>query len=149
MRIKRTPQTKRPASSRITAAPPGARPWPPWPRPGVADYNDTRLHSQLGCKTPSSLPSPAIRDGIWRCAMSTAPRQPPSLPPPNRANPTAKTNSGLDKTWGQGQKRSAGAAHEKHRRAEPRGRLIVDSGRPRSPYSRGIGVGRGRRLHCP
>ncbi|MBR0717355.1 class II aldolase/adducin family protein, partial [Bradyrhizobium liaoningense] len=26
-----------------------------------------------------------------------------SLPPPNRANPTAGANSGLDKTWGQGQ----------------------------------------------
>ena len=47
--------------------------------------------------------APAIRDGIWRCAMPKAPRQLPSLPPPNRANPTARANSELDKTWGQGQ----------------------------------------------
>jgi hypothetical protein len=31
---------------------------------------------------------------------SKAPRQFPSLPPPNRANPTARANSELDKTWG-------------------------------------------------
>src|SRR5205085_140419 len=47
--------------------------------------------------------SPAIRDGIWRCAMPKAPRQLPSLPPPSRANPTARANSELDKTWRQGQ----------------------------------------------
>jgi hypothetical protein len=35
-----------------------------------------------------------------------APRQLPSLPPPNRANPPAGANSGLDKTWGQGHIRS-------------------------------------------
>jgi hypothetical protein len=35
--------------------------------------------------------------------MPRAPRQLPTLPPPNRANPTAGANSGLDKTWGQGQ----------------------------------------------
>src|SRR5215213_9816008 len=46
--------------------------------------------------------SPAIRAGIWRCAMPKAPRQLPSLPPPSRANPTARANSELDKTWGQG-----------------------------------------------
>lgn len=33
--------------------------------------------------------------GIWRCAMPKAPRQLPSLPPPNRANPTGRANSGL------------------------------------------------------
>jgi transposase InsO family protein len=38
-----------------------------------------------------------------RCAMPRAPRQLPPLPPPNRANPTAGANSGMDKTWGQGQ----------------------------------------------
>jgi hypothetical protein len=53
---------------------------------------------------------------------------------------TARTNSGLDKTRGQGQKRSAGAAQEKHPRAEPRGRLIVDSSRPRSQESGSAGV---------
>ncbi len=31
--------------------------------------------------------------------ISRASRQLPTLPPPNRANPTASTNSGLDKTW--------------------------------------------------
>ena len=40
--------------------------------------------------------APAIRDGIWRCAMPKAPRQLPSLPPPNWANPTARANSELD-----------------------------------------------------
>jgi Transposase len=35
-------------------------------------------------------------------ASKKAPRPLPSLPPPNRANPTAGANSGLDKTWGQG-----------------------------------------------
>ncbi|NPV19279.1 tyrosine-type recombinase/integrase [Bradyrhizobium aeschynomenes] len=34
--------------------------------------------------------------------MPRAPRQFPSLPPPGWAHPTARTNSGLDKTWGQG-----------------------------------------------
>src|SRR4051794_24235497 len=38
--------------------------------------------------------------------MPRAPRQLPSLPPPNRANPAAGANSGLDKTWGQGHTRS-------------------------------------------
>ena len=65
----------------------------------------TTMHAHTrgldGRRRPSS-PSPAIRDGIWRCAMSRAPRQLPSLPPPNRANPMAGANSGLDKTWGQG-----------------------------------------------
>ncbi len=52
-----------------------------------ADYNDARPHSLLGKRPPSS-PSPVTRAGIWRCAMPKAPRQLPSLPPPNRANPT-------------------------------------------------------------
>ena len=34
--------------------------------------------------------------------LSLTPRQLPSRPPPNWANPTAGANSGLDKTWGQG-----------------------------------------------
>jgi hypothetical protein len=45
----------------------------------------------------------ATRAGIWRCAMLRAPRQLSSLPLPNWAKPTARANSGLDKTWGQGQ----------------------------------------------
>jgi putative transposase len=66
-----------------------------------ADYNDARPHSQLGWKNLPSSPSPAIRAGIWRCAMPRAPRQLPSLPPPNRATKTPGANSELDKTWGQ------------------------------------------------
>src|SRR3954454_17287505 len=62
---------------------------------------DDLTRSSGGRRRPNS-PSLAIRDGIWRCAMPRAPRQLPSLPPPNRANPAAGANSGLDKTWGQG-----------------------------------------------
>lgn len=40
------------------------------------------------------------RTGIWRCAMPRAPRQLPSLLPPNKDNPTAGANSELDKSWG-------------------------------------------------
>ncbi|MET4324153.1 hypothetical protein ABIC02_007945 [Bradyrhizobium sp. RT5a] len=58
-------------------------------------------HGSDGGRRPSS-PSPATRDGIWRCAILRAPRQLPSLPPPKWANPTTGANSGLDKTWGQG-----------------------------------------------
>ena len=68
-----------------------------------ADYNDTRPQSRLGWKTPSEFAPPATRAGIWRCAMPKAPRQLPSLSPPNRANPTARANPGLDESWGQGQ----------------------------------------------
>jgi hypothetical protein len=41
---------------------------------------------------------PRRRDLALRYAE--APRQLPSLPPPSRANPTARANSELDKTWG-------------------------------------------------
>ena len=62
-----------------------------------------------------SSPSPSIRTGIWRCAMPRAPRQLPSRPPPNRANPMAWANSELDKTWGQGQTNSTltGSKHDR------------------------------------
>src|SRR6266404_7655413 len=63
-------------------------------------YNGARPHSQLGWKTPSESPSPSNRAGIWRCSMPTAPRQLPSLSPPNRANPTVRANSELGKSWG-------------------------------------------------
>src|SRR4030088_1297548 len=55
-----------------------------------------------GARLPSS-PSPSIRAGIWRCAMPRAPRQLPSLQPPNRAIQPPGANSPLDKTWGQHQ----------------------------------------------
>src|SRR3981081_3692893 len=57
-----------------------------------------------GAPLPSS-PSPSIRAGIWRCAMPRAPRQLPSLQPPNRAIQPPGANSPLDKTWGQHQVR--------------------------------------------
>ncbi|SMX56502.1 Putative transposase (fragment) [Bradyrhizobium sp. ORS 285] len=41
----------------------------------------SRTRSSGGRRHPSSLP-PAIRVGIWRCAMSRAPLQLPPLPPP-------------------------------------------------------------------
>src|SRR4051812_17135885 len=59
--------------------------------------------SSGGRRRPSS-PHPAIRAGTWRCAMPKAPRQLPPLPPPEWAHPTARTNSDLDKTWGQSHK---------------------------------------------
>ena len=78
-----------------------------WPRPasrsdvgGPITTTHDHTRSLDGKRRPSS-PSPAVRAGIWRCAMPRAPRQLPSPPPPNRANPTARANSGLDKTWGQ------------------------------------------------
>lgn len=45
-------------------------------------YNATRPHSQSDGRRPPSSPSAAIHDGIWRCAMPKAPRQPPSLNSP-------------------------------------------------------------------
>src|ERR1700751_4422399 len=81
---------------------------PRWPRPGsyldVGGPTTTMRDHTRGSegRSPPSSPSPVTRAGIWRCAMPKAPRQLPSLPPPNRANPTARANSGLDRTWGQG-----------------------------------------------
>src|SRR6516164_3508207 len=79
-----------------------------WPRPasrsdvgGPITTTHDHTRSLDGKRRPSS-PSPAVRAGIWRCAMPRVPRQLPSPSPPNRANPTARANSGLDKTWGQG-----------------------------------------------
>src|ERR1700741_4623351 len=60
-----------------------------------------RTPDSNGRHLPSS-PSPSIRAGIWRCATPRAPRQLPSLTPPNREIQTPEANSRLDKTWGQG-----------------------------------------------
>ena len=70
-----------------------------------ADYNEARPHSQLGWKTPSEFAFTCHprRELALRYAEGSAPA--PPLPPPNRANPTAGANSGLDKTWGQGHER--------------------------------------------
>ena len=61
------------------------------------------IRSSAGRRHPSSR-LPTTRVGIWRCAMPRAPRQLPPLPLPGWAHPTARTNSDLDKTWGQGQR---------------------------------------------
>ena len=60
-----------------------------------------RTPNSDGKRLPSS-PSPSIHDGIWRCATPKAPRQLPSLTPPDRAIQPPEANSRLDKTWGQG-----------------------------------------------
>ena len=52
-----------------------------------ADYNDARPHSQFGWKTPSEF------------AATSNPRRDLVLRPPRWAHPTARTNSGLGKTW--------------------------------------------------
>ena len=57
-----------------------------------------RPHSQLGWRTPSEFA--ITRAGIWRCAMPKAPRQLPSLPPPNQASPPAGANSDWIKLGG-------------------------------------------------
>lgn len=60
-----------------------------------ADYNDARPHSRLGWKAPSEFAFTwhPRRDLALRYAEGSAPA-------PNRANPTAGANSGLEKTWG-------------------------------------------------
>src|ERR1700731_762499 len=52
-----------------------------------------------GRHLPSS-PSPSIRAGIWRCATPRAPRQLPSLTPPDREIQTPEANSRVDKNLG-------------------------------------------------
>jgi putative transposase len=65
----------------------------------------TTVHARTldsdGRHLPSS-PSPSIRAGIWRCTTPRAPRQLPSLTPPDREIQTPEANSRVDKTWGQG-----------------------------------------------
>lgn len=90
--------------------------------PITTSYDHTR--SSDGRRPPSS-PSPVTRAGIWRCAVPRAPRQLPSLPPPNRANPTARANSGFDKTWGQGhQGRRFGISQQAHHQSRERFNLL-------------------------
>ena len=73
---------------------------------GVLKPRCTTTHDHTrnsdGGRLPSS-PSPSIRAGIWRCATPRAPRQLPSLTPPDREIQTPEVNSRVDKTWGQGQ----------------------------------------------
>ncbi|WP_283843496.1 integrase core domain-containing protein [Bradyrhizobium barranii] len=59
--------------------------------------------------------------------MPKAPRQLPSLPPPNRANPTARANSKLDKTWGQGQRAWSPAATDERSGALLRDRSTLSA----------------------
>ncbi|WP_431192967.1 integrase core domain-containing protein [Xanthobacter aminoxidans] len=68
-----------------------------------SDYNGSRPHSALGWRPRPPSPPPSIRDGICRCAKSKAPRQIPPLTRPKGPNPPDRTNSPLDKTWGQRQ----------------------------------------------
>jgi hypothetical protein len=74
-------------------------------RHDATDAPSRRVFIPLKDSTRRSSPAApsATRAGIWRCAMLRAPRQLSSLPPPKWAKPTARANSGLDKTWGQGQ----------------------------------------------
>src|ERR1700704_5540951 len=82
---------------------------PLWPRlasplgvgGGVTTVHARTLDSD-GRHLPSS-PSPSIRYGIWRCATPRAPRQLPSLTPPDKEIQTPEASSRVDKTWGQGQ----------------------------------------------
>ena len=69
------------------------------PGPGRSRRTPDRTRSSDGKRRLSSH-SPVIRAVIWRCAIPEPPRQLPSLPPPSRANPTARANSELDKTRG-------------------------------------------------
>src|ERR1700738_4599780 len=82
---------------------------PRWPRlawPLGVGGRITTVHARTldsnGRHLPSS-PSRSIRAGIWRCATPRAPRQLPSLTPPDREIQTPEANSRVDKTWGQGQ----------------------------------------------
>jgi putative transposase len=66
------------------------------------DYNGSRPHSQLGWKTPSEFAFSFHPRRDLRCATPRAPRQLPSLTPPERPIQPPEANSRLDKTWGQG-----------------------------------------------
>src|SRR6202035_4433933 len=82
---------------------------PRWPRlalplgvGGRVTTGYARTLDSNGRHLPSP-PSRSIRAGIWRCATPRAPRQLPSLTPPDREIQTPEANSRVDKTWGQGQ----------------------------------------------
>src|ERR1700730_17683099 len=101
---------------------------PRWPRlalPLGVGGRITTVHARTldsnGRHLPSS-PSRSIRPGIWRWATPRAPRQLPSLTPPDREIQTPEANSRVDKTWGQGHvptvKTGGGAAHL-YRRCPP------------------------------
>lgn len=67
------------------------------------DYNTTRSRSKLGWQTTIDFAATFHRGGIRRYASQMAPRLPRPLNAPERANPTAGTNSRLDKNSGQRQ----------------------------------------------
>ena len=50
----------------------------------------------------SMLDNAALKDQLGKMVTPAAKREP--LNPPNRANPTARAKSELDKSWGQGQR---------------------------------------------
>ncbi len=68
-----------------------------------ADYNDTRPHSQLRWKAPSefAVTCHPRRDLALRYAEGSAPA--PVATTAQSVEPSRQANSGLDKTWGQGQ----------------------------------------------
>ena len=65
-----------------------------------ADYNDSRSHSQLGCKTPSEFAFTfhPRRDLALRYAKGSAPAP---VPTAQHGNPNARSELTLDNTWGQ------------------------------------------------
>src|SRR6516164_11499647 len=62
-----------------------------------ADYNHERPHSRLDWMSPASTPQ---HGSPLRCARPTAPLRGPPPSPPNRASPTVRLQSPLDKSWG-------------------------------------------------
>src|SRR6202035_5195967 len=80
---------------------------PRWPRlalPLGVGGRITTVHARTldshGRHLPRS-PSRSIRAGIWCYDTPKAPRQLPSLTPPDREIQTPEANSRVDKTWGQ------------------------------------------------
>jgi putative transposase len=63
-----------------------------------ADYNTDRPHSRLAWMSPAGYAA-ARRSAA--CAPTTAPLRGPPPSPPNRASPTVRLQSLLDKSWGQ------------------------------------------------
>ena len=59
------------------------------------------IHNLAAGRQPSS--PRRSRVGGRRCATPPAPRRPPPLHPPSKANPAARTNFRVDKSWEQGQ----------------------------------------------
>ena len=85
----------RPCSRRLIR-----RAWP-WQHGVQITITLVPTHNLGGGRQPRS----PRRSRVWgrRCATPQPPRRPRPLHPPSRANPTARTNFRVDKSWGQGQ----------------------------------------------